>query len=408
MDSFLNDFSDTYELILATLTYVFYFWPILGLYLVWETWLTYRRLIFINKLDWLLLEIKMPRIIDKPPQAMEVLLSIFNQARPGTFIERWWDGFLPAWFSLEIASFGGDVRFFIRTQPFLRQAIEAHIYSQFPDIEIKEAEDYTVNIPYNKTQTDWDLWGGTFQLTKDDHYPIKTYVDYGLDKSPKEEFKVDPLTPTLEVFGGIGPGEQIWSQILIKATGKRFKKEGSWFKKADWKDGAKKELAKLQKKDKPKEGETINLSSLMPTIEDKVASEAIERSLEKIAFDCGWRMLYLAPKDRFNKGVIAGMIGSTKQFGSQHLNGFKPLETVGFLYPWQDITGNRTKRQKWRFFDAYRRRSYFFSPYSKDKKFILTTEELATIYHFPGQVATTPTLERIGSKRSEPPTNLPF
>ena len=34
-------------------------------------------------------------------------------------------------------------------------------------------------------------------------------------------------------------------------------------------------------------------------------------------------------------------------------------------------------------------------------------EELATLYHLPGAVATTPTLTRIPSKKSEAPANLP-
>jgi hypothetical protein len=40
--------------------------------------------------------------------------------------------------------------------------------------------------------------------------------------------------------------------------------------------------------------------------------------------------------------------------------------------------------------------------------FILNTEELATLYHFPGQVAATPSFKRISSTKAEAPTNLPI
>ena len=56
---------------------------------------------------------------------------------------------------------------------------------------------------------------------------------------------------------------------------------------------------------------------------------------------------------------------------------------------------------------AYRRRGYFHAPYYS-KPLILNTEELATVYHFPGSVAGTPTIERIPSKRAEAPSNLPI
>ena len=50
----------------------------------------------------------------------------------------------------------------------------------------------------------WNLWGCEFKLLKPDAYPIKTYIDFGLDKDPKEEFKVDPISPVIELFGSIG------------------------------------------------------------------------------------------------------------------------------------------------------------------------------------------------------------
>jgi hypothetical protein len=44
----------------------------------------------------------------------------------------------------------------------------------------------------------------------------------------------------------------------------------------------------------------------------------------------------------------------------------------------------------------------------KYNDFILSTEELATIFHLPSTVIGTPTFERAESKRGEAPLNLPF
>ena len=66
----------------------------------------------------------------------------------------------------------------------------------------------------------------------------------------------------------------------------------------------------------------------------------------------------------------------------------------------------KINKQKKKIFDAYVRRSYFYAPY-KAKPFVLNSEELATIYHFPGGVAETPTFTRIESRKGEPPANLP-
>ena len=51
--------------------------------------------------------------------------------------------------------------------------------------------------------------------------------------------------------------------------------------------------------------------------------------------------------------------------------------------------------------------SLFWPAYFHVQTFVLNVEELATMWHFPGQILKVPTLERIESKEASPPTNLP-
>jgi hypothetical protein len=46
--------------------------------------------------------------------------------------------------------------------------------------------------------------------------------------------------------------------------------------------------------------------------------------------------------------------------------------------------------------------------YVHHKTYVLNVEELATLWHFPGQIMKVPSLERIESKEASPPTNLPI
>ena len=50
----------------------------------------------------------------------------------------------------------------------------------------------------------------------------------------------------------------------------------------------------------------------------------------------------------------------------------------------------------------------FFLPYFHHQTFVLNIEELATLWHFPGQILKVPTLTRIESKEASPPPNLPI
>jgi hypothetical protein len=113
------------------------------------------------------------------------------------------------------------------------------------------------------------------------------------------------------------------------------------------------------------------------------------------------------------------MLGSFKQFNAPNLNGFKPEHLTKVKYEWMDRSGKKVQEIKGDFLDAYKDRAYFWRPLKKfrmllppvvkdRKKFILNTEELATIYHYPGRVSGTPSVERVQSKKAVPPSNLPM
>lgn len=380
--------------------------PILLVWLAQKLWLDYVRIQFIQKnFEFILLEIKLPREIHKTPVAMELVLQALYQSGTINWYERWWKGKVKPWFSLEIVSVDGNVKFFIRTPAKFKKIIESHIYAQYPDIEVIEVPDYISLAPYIHEKFDWSLWGCEFGLTKPDPYPIKTYVDYGLDSAlTKEEQKSDPITSVIEFMGSIGRDQQIWMQILVQATGERFKTPNKWFTHHDWKDEGKKIVKELQAKNATGEG---GGGGERATKRQQEIISAIERSLTKIGFDCGIRTLYIAKKESFDPANISGIIGAFRQYSSQDLNGFKLGFATGFDYPWQDFNSIRLNKKKKRIFDAYVRRAYFNAPYKK-KPFVLNSEELATIYHFPGGVAETPTFTRIESRKGEPPANLPI
>lgn len=390
---------------------VFYSLPFLLAYVGWQMWRHYSRSKYLKSLKFTLLEIKIPKELAKTPQAMEIALGAFHQGWDGdNILKELFLGQCRGWFSLELVSIGGEIHFYIWTQKFFKNLIEAQLYAQYPTIEIHEVDDYVHNVPYGLKDSDWKLWGAEFKLGKEDAYPIKTYVNYGLDKptvDPDESAaQTDPITAMLEYLSSLNPGEQVWIQILIQASKDRFHKPGTLFDKVGWKDQGRKLIEKLMQRDKAKSSDENNLPVLLSPGERRVI-EDIERSLSKPGFDCGIRGIYLAKGEIFNPIRIVGLIGSLKQYNSAELNGFRPSWTTGVKYPWQDLFGKKVARMKAVIFDAYRQRSYFYPPYSA-QPFVLSAEELATIYHFPGSMAMTPSLQKIESKRGEPPANLPI
>ena len=380
----------------------------------WNIWLKYKREQFVEGLKWTLLEIHMPKEVYKSPAAMEIVLTkaIHQTGGVSTWYAKYIQGKVLQWFSLEIVSIEGKIYFFIRTPSIFRTLVESQIYAQYPQAEINEiTEDYAYFIPSYEKNGEWAMMGGEFVLTKPDPYPIKTYVDYGLDKtstSLEAEQQIDPITSTLEHMGSLGEGEQMWLQILVRAhQAKRYTKEGHMFEKRKLEDLAEEEIKEIFKKakfaNKEKEGGPVatDLSS-----GQKQVIEAIERSMDKPQFDCGIRGIYLAKGSQFKPVHITGLLSILKQYNSSLLNGFKPKNVTAFDFPWQDINKERETRLKQKMLNNYRLRSYFYPPALRNP-FVLSSEELATIFHFPGRVSETPSFKRIESKKSEPPVNLP-
>jgi hypothetical protein len=388
----------------------------------WNLWIHYINRLFVSKTKWVTLQVKIPRDVFKTPLAMELVFinALYQTFGVGTWVKKYWEGAVTNWFSLELVSIEGQVYFFIRTTGFLKNLVESQIYAQYPRAEISEVPDYTEDVAARIETEEWGMFGSEFKLTKADPYPIKTYVDYGLDRSSsmEEEQKIDPITPTLEFLGSIGPGEQVWIQILVRAATERHHKPGTRRGKQKWTDAAKDEIKSIMEKfaGKDQNGKKIMDPSKIPKAEQDVIA-AITRAADKIGFDCGIRGIYLAKKANFNGIHKIGLLGCLRQYNSQNLNGFRPSNVTSFDYPWQDFKNIRLSKLEKEIFDAYRLRSFFYPPHSRRKvagktlvrePFVLNSEELATIYHFPGQVAETPTFKRIESKKAEPPANLPL
>ncbi|MEK7117527.1 MAG: hypothetical protein AAB861_02020, partial [Patescibacteria group bacterium] len=382
--------------------------PLATVIACFNMWVSYRRERYWAEMGTVILEVKLPKEIFKSPAAMEVILGAMHQtADEGNWWQKYWLGQTRSWFSLELVSIGGNIRFFIWMRKKYKNSIESSLYSQYPGIEVYEVEDYTKDVHFDPAKH--NMFGMQWELSGPDPLPIKTYVDYGLDKDPDEEFKVDPMATSLEFLSTVTQGHNFWIQIIIRAHKKEKRKPGTWFEKTDaWKDEAKKQVDEIIEKLKTaKEGGFPRI----PTKGEAEKIAAIERSVSKIGFDTTIRAIYFTNKDIFNGMYVAGMFGYFKQYASAEFNGFK---SAGWYSEFGNPPRDWWKSKKYfpkRLLVEYKMRRFFFSPFRGrwfySKPFVLNSEELATIYHFPGSIAGAPTFERIPSKKSQAPSNLP-
>jgi hypothetical protein len=436
-----------YKLFFAVLPFA------LAIFLGWLTfkmWVHYVQQDFISGIEYVVLEIVPPREVLRNPKAMELFFTnaLFHWSEKGGR-EEFWQGAVWFWFSLEIVSLEGQVHFYIRTPSRIRSLIETQMYAQYPQAQVKLAEDYTLGVDEISPKSSWMGWGCEFGLEKHFAYPIKTYVDFGLDKDPKEEYKVDPISPVIEFFGSLEKNEQAWMQVVIRPSKQKYKVKGTWFGTHLWVDEAREELFNLLKPYTAKKGKGQELgtdSRVEIRVPDflKRATERMSAKTSKIGFDTGVRIMYIAKKEAYQMNNRRNIRLIFRQYTAPDVNGLKRINSAqgdAFGSQFFGLSQKQVMILANRMLHEYRERAFWhlpirhhllsihafhrmmpvpglqqifmtlakqiFLPYFHHETYVLNTEELATLWHFPGQILKVPTLERIESKEAAPPTNLP-
>lgn len=387
--------------------------PVAAFITAWKVWIWYVRSGYLFKRDAVLLEVKMPREITRSPRAMENALSmLWTDSGETTFFNTAWQGQVRPYFSLEIASFGGEIHFYIWCWRAWRPNVEAMMYAYYPEVEMVEVEDYASKFRFDPdTQdafpTDWRY------EPRNDAYPIKTYIEFELEKDPKEEYKIDPLSEVLERMSILKPSEQIWIQIIItQCRDYRRKKHGHWWEIESRYEALVKETVDVLRKETIGDPEDKDFKwktyARVPLYRITETVKAIERNMGKHIFNVGMRGVYIADSKDFGSPGYTGLRWIWRPMGNpQYMNQMRPRRWGNpFDYPWQDFNGIRWNLMVRRYFDTYRRRSHFYSPWIMPHN-MMSTEVLATLWHPPSAAVGAPGLERIPAKKAEPPANLP-
>ncbi len=396
--------------------------PIPLAYLAYHMWHHYVSEEFVAGIEWQLLEIIIPQTINKTPLAMETILAnaFYHKSQKGLW-EEYWQGAVPFFFSLEIVSLEGKIHFYINTPSRVVPLIKSQIYAQYPQSKVLEVEDYVFSVPKIGRKTGWSMWGCEWTLEKPDPYPIKTYVEYGLDKVVKDPSEqVDPIISMIEFMSTIGPGEHIWTQLIIRFDKKVYPGGHSFLDEADI------ELNKLVDpftETKMDEQGNVLFKQVRPPdyLKDEVTS--ISDKQHKLLFECGLRTIYLAKTEVFDQQKRRALRMMYRQYNTGNFNGIKRINATQYNSPWEDPFDIVLNQRKNRMLDWYRFRIFFHPPWQYAMKypfpmnllvvtdppvsFVLNTEEIATLFHFPAGVTATPSIKRVETTTSKAPTNLP-
>src|SRR3989344_3412286 len=309
-----------------------------------------------NAIDSTLLEVALPRDNEVKVDAAEQLFSAFSSLhKSGKFATQ------PS-LSFEIVGFPGDIRFFVHTPNKYKDMVEKQINGAYPDAEIKEVnegtvanKDFIIGNDYNIFSKVGKVAFASLRLKQSSYLPLKVYKDLPLDS----------LLSLTSSLAKMSEGEGASVQFMVSPTGSGWKKAGKTY------------LSKTKKTEA--NPETAKYSS------DPKEFEAIENKLSKSGFDLVIRIVVSSSTKESAQAHLNNIANTFSQFTGQ--NSFKKNKHLikrffmtDFIYRYMPIRGQTA---------------------------VLTTEEMATIFHFPNKSVTTPGIFWVTSKGAPAPANLP-
>ncbi len=369
-------------------------WIVFVLLAIWILYRLYLEEIqgqYLGSIDYTLLELKPPK--ENPTtfyQAEQVFIQLHQLFDNFTFQEKYLEGKLVFRISFEIISLGGKISYLVRVPTKQRDLVEAALYANYPSLEITEVQDYLENFDYSPDDSRYDLFGAEFVLVKNQSFPIRTYREFeGLTAPELSNIVVDPLSPLLETFTKISDQEFYGLQYILEPV-----MDDSWHDDAD------EEVEKIKG-----ERDMIQLDEV-----EKADITAIKTKLSRPGYKAKIRLLHIGTAEKFNSDHKKLILSPFKIFSAPSSNGFKPA-----FGPKKDYRISKTlesayidwwvKKRKAALFKGYKNRSNWIG----EKTYVLNTEEIATILHFPITISgISQPVEALDSKKISPPANLPI
>ena len=365
---------------IITLILQWYVWLPIVLVLAYLTWRNYRRIDATSSFDSDLLVLEIPKANDKSELAAEQLFaSLHGILRDKDELKL--NNGAQEHLSFEIASVNGQIRFYVWVPRSLRSFVEGQIYSQYPTVQIRKAdEDY---ISHEKEHS--VVYSSEITLTGSEMLPIKTF----------QNFEVDPLAGITGALAKLeSTGEEVWIQILARPIA------DEWHKASDfWIKSVKKGKSSIIGADNltwisgilrafwaPPEAGKGTGSTKELSDRDKTRISEAEKKATKLGYQVKIRLVYLGDITVNARLRMQAIVGTFKQFNNTNLNGCK-MSGASFIK--EDLT-------------AYRNRSF------NDHGYILNIEELASVFHLPHTNVETPNVVWASSKTAEPPAKLPI
>lgn len=306
-----------------------------------------------QSLSMVTLQVKLPKENEIKIDSAEQMFSSFASLKKSGFFS-----FLDIddTIALEIVGKEADIRFYVSVPTKIKDMVEKQIYGYYPQADIQVADE--PNIYSEKGKVSFAL----MKLKGYAYEPIKVY----------KELPADSMNAITSALSKMSKGEGGMLQILFRPTPDKWKKQGKSY------------VSSVKKKE---------------ASPDKASFKVDAKTLERIEDKCS--------KPGYEISVRIVVSSSTKEMADMHLSNIKSAFTQfssdmnGFTSAKVLFKGGAMINIIYKFFPVLELGNWFKSTS------IVSSEELATIFHFPNKTVETPHIQWLKAKTAPVAAEVP-
>ncbi len=291
------------------------------------------------------------------------------------------------YFSFEIVlNQQGKICFYVVVPKYLQQFTEEQIHAQFPAAQIESVNDYNIFVSQGVNKAAY------LGLLKKYIFPVNTYL------KSNNDFLNAILSSLTKIQAGNGAAIQIvagssrgeWHQYPARVASAM--QQGKKLSEAIAEVGGKNIFTSIfksvkeatQTKSQENLNQTPKTHQLSPMEQETI--KALEEKTSKAGLDVNIRIVVSAQNDILAQQYLDNIINSFSQFSKyQYGNGFKAVKL------------NKAKKVI---------EDFIYRCYDSSIGYVLNTEELTTLYHFPLSTTNIPNIDWLLFKKSPPPLNI--
>lgn len=283
-------------------------------------------------------------------------------------------------FAFEIVAHNGKISFYVAAPKIYSQFLEKQILAHFPEAELEEVADYN---SFNKQSV---IRAGILKAKRHYIFPFRDYT----------EMEVDPLSGIINSLSKLNQDESISIQYIVRSAPKNWHRKIKRLVNRAYQTQSFKNITKFHSSGFKQVIDQV-ISTPTPDKAGGRAKELTEKEKETLK-----KMENKSSKAGLDVNIRVVVSANNQSAADAHLDNIKNVFSEFNYYYYGNSFKHMNKKHQSANID-----NFIYRRFIRRQGFILNTQEIDSMYHFPLAATETPNIEWLSAKTGAAPSNVP-